>query len=63
MVDELNSVDKRFIYELMPNILLTGSIRLDSQMKMYTGKQIYDVSSAEEFQQHLSEYHYQKWCH
>ena len=63
VVDELNYVDNRYIYQLMSNVKLPGSNILDSQMQMHTGNQRYDVSLAEEFQQHRSEYHDQKWCH
>ena len=37
VVDGINAVDKRYIYQLMPKVQLTGSIRFDSQIKMHTG--------------------------
>ena len=39
VVDGLNSVDKRYICQLMYNIQLPGSNIIDSQMQMYTGNQ------------------------
>ena len=53
----LNDVDKCYIYQLMSNVQLPGSNRLDSQMKMHTGNQNNDVSLAKEFQQHLTKEH------
>ena len=55
VVDGLNAVDKRYIYQLIFNGQLPGSNRFDYQMQMYTGNQKYDVSLAKEFQQHLIE--------
>ena len=46
VVDGLNAVDKRHIYQLMPNFQLTGSNRFDSQIKIHTGNQNNDVSLA-----------------
>ena len=37
MVDGLNAVDKRYIYQLMSKVQLPGSIRFDSQIKFHTG--------------------------
>ena len=37
LVDGLNAVDKRYIYKLMSKVQLPGSVRFDSQIKMYTG--------------------------
>ena len=53
VVDGLNAVDKRYIYQLMSTVQIPGSNRFDSQMKIHTGNQKYDVSLAEEFQHHL----------
>ena len=39
VVDLLNYVDKRYIYQLMPAVQLTGSNRFDSQMQLHTGNQ------------------------
>ena len=37
VVDGLNAVDKRYIYQLMSKVKLPGSVRFDSQIKMHTG--------------------------
>ena len=37
VVDGLNTVDKRYIYQLMSTVQLPGSIRFDSQIQMHTG--------------------------
>ena len=36
VVDGLNAVDKRYIYQLMSKVQLPGSVRFDSQNKMHT---------------------------
>ena len=46
VVDGINAVDKCYIYKLMSNFQLPGSIRFDSQMQILTGKQRDDVSLA-----------------
>ena len=46
----------------MSNVQLPGSKIFDSQMKMRTGNHKYDASLADEFQQHLTKEHFQKWC-
>ena len=46
VVDGINSVYKRYIYQLMSTVQLPGSNRFDSQMQMHTGKQKYYVSLA-----------------
>ena len=53
VVDGLNAVDKRYIYQLMTNYKLTGSKRFDYQMQIHTSNKKNDVSLAKEFQQHL----------
>ena len=53
MADVLNSVDKRYIYQLMFNVQLTGSVRFDSQIKIHTDTKKDDVSLADEFKDHL----------
>ena len=53
----LNAVDKRYIYQFMSTIKLTGLNRFDSQMKMHTGTEKYDTSLAKEFQHHLTKEH------
>ena len=57
VVDGLNAVDKRYIYQLMYTFQLSGSNRFDSQIQMHTGTQKYDISLVKEFQQHLTKKH------
>ena len=57
VVDELNAIDKRYIYQLMSTVQLTGSNRFDEQMQIHTGTQKDDVSLAQELQQHLTKNH------
>ena len=38
LVDGLNAVDKRYIYQLMSNVQLPGTNIFDSQMQMHTDK-------------------------
>ena len=59
VVDRLNTVDKQYIYQLMSKLQLPGSVRFDSQIKMHTGTENKDVSSAKEFKDHLEEEHRQ----
>ena len=44
VVDGLNDVDKRYIYQLISNFQLPGSKRFDTQMQIHTGNQNDDVS-------------------
>ena len=53
VVDRLNDVYKRYIYQLILTVQLTESNTFYSQMQMYTGTQKYCVSLAKEFQHHL----------
>ena len=53
VVDGLNAVDKRYIYQLVSTVQLPGSVRFDSQIKMHTGPKKYDVSLAKKFKEHL----------
>ena len=46
VVDGLITVDKRYIYQLMSNVKLPGSVKFDSQIKMHTGTEKEDVSLA-----------------
>ena len=57
MVDVLNAVDKRYIYQLMSKVQLPGSIRFDSQIKIHTGTEKKDVSLAREFKDYLEGEH------
>ena len=54
VVDVLNAVDKRYIYQLMYTVQLPGSIIFDSYIQMHTGTEKYDVSLDKEFQDHLT---------
>ena len=53
MVDESNAVDKCYIYQLMSNFQLPGSVIFDSQIQMHTGTKKEDVSLAQEFKDRL----------
>ena len=53
VVDGINAVYKRYIYQLMSKVQLTGSVRFYSQIKMHTGTENKDVSLAQEFKDHL----------
>ena len=57
VVDGLNAVDKRYIYQLMSKIQLSGSIRFDSQIKIHTSTEKKDVSLAMSFKDHLEGEH------
>ena len=57
VVDVLNAVDKRYIYQLMSTVQLTVSIRFYSHMQMHIGTQEDNVILAKEFQEHLTKKH------
>ena len=57
VVDGLNAVDKRYIYQLMSKVQLPGSVRFDSKIKIHTGSEKKDVSLAREIQDHLTKNH------
>ena len=57
VVDGINAVDKRYIYQLISNVQLPGSVIFDSQIKIHTGTENKDVSLAHEFKDHLEEEH------
>ena len=59
MVDGLSAVYKRYIYKLLSNVQLPGSVRFDSQIKMHTGTKTKDVSLAQEFKDCLEKEHRQ----
>ena len=59
MVDGLNAVDKRYIYQLMSKVQLPGSIIFDSQINIHTGTEKKDVSLAKEFKYHMDGEHCQ----
>ena len=46
VVDGLNAVGKRYIYQLMSKVQLTGSVIFDSQIKVHTGTENKDLSLA-----------------
>ena len=54
MVDGRNSIDKRYMYQLISNVQLPGSKTFDSQILMYSCTPEKDVSLAKEFQKHMS---------
>ena len=53
VVDGLNDVYKRYIYQLMYKVQIPGSVRFDSQIKIHTGTENKDVSLSQEFKDHL----------
>ena len=53
VVDGLNAVDKRYIYQLMYKVQLPGSVKFDSYIEMHTGTENKYVSLAKEFKDHL----------
>ena len=55
--DGINAVGKRYIYQLMSEVHLPGSIRFDSQIKIHTVTEKKDVSLAREFKDHLEGEH------
>ena len=59
VVDGLNAVDKRYIYQLMSKVQLPGSVIFDSQIQMHTGTENKDLSLAKEFKDRLEEEHRQ----
>ena len=59
VVDGLNHVYKRYIYQLVSKVQLPGSVRFDSQIKIHTGTENKDVSLAQEFKNRLEEEHRQ----
>ena len=59
MVDGLNDVDKRCIYQLLSKVQLPGSVRFYSQIKMHTITEKKDVTLAKEFKDHLEGEHRQ----
>ena len=46
VVDGLNDVDKRYIYQLMSTVQLPGSVRFYSKIKIHTGAKKEDVTLA-----------------
>ena len=54
VVDGLNDIDKRYIYELMSNVQLPGSKTFDSQIQMHSCTENNDLSLAKQFKKKLS---------
>ena len=59
MVYVLNTVDKRYIYQLMPKVQLPGSVIFYSNIKMHTGTEKKNGSLAHEVKNNLEEEHRQ----
>ena len=59
VVDGLNDVEKRYIYQLISMLQLPGSVRFDSQINIHTGAENKDVSLAKEFKDHIEGEHHQ----
>ena len=57
--DGFNDFDKSYIYQLMSKVQLPGSVRFDSEIKMYTGTENKDISLAQEIKNNLEEEHRQ----
>ena len=57
IVDGINAVDKRYIYQLMSSVQFPGSNRLISHMQMNTGNRKYDKRLVKYFQRHLTKYY------
>ena len=57
VMDGINAVNKRCIYQLMYTVQLHGSIIFDSNIQMHTGTEKDGVSLAKEFQEHLTKEH------
>ena len=53
MVDGINAVDKRYIYQFMSTVQIPGSNIFDSHIQMHTGTQKDYVILAKEFQHFL----------
>ena len=54
VVDGLNAINKRFIFQLIATLKLPYAKSYDTHMVMHTGTRTSDVSLAREFQKHLS---------
>ena len=58
VVDGINVIDKRYMYQLMSTVQLTLSKTFDSQIIMHSCTHKKDVSLAKEFQKYLSKEHH-----
>ena len=54
VIDGINAIDKRYMYQWMSNVQLPVSITFDSQILIYSYTHKNDVSLDKEFQKHLS---------
>ena len=54
MVDGINAIEKRYMYQLMSTVQLPVSRKFDSQILMHSFTPKNYVSLAKEFQKHLS---------
>ena len=57
VVDVINDVYKRYIYQLMSTFQLPGSVKFDSQIKIHIGTKKEYVSLAKEFKDNLEKEH------
>ena len=57
VIDGLNTINKRYIYQLMSNVRLPGSKLFDSQILIYSWTQNNDVSLSKYVQKHISKDH------
>ena len=57
VVDGINYIEKKYIYQLMSNVQLPGSKKFDSQIRMHYCTHKNDVSLAKHFQKYLSMEH------
>ena len=57
MVDGINAVDKRYIYQLISKVQLPGSVIFDPQIKIHTGTENKYASLAKEFKDNLEGEH------
>ena len=58
VVDGLNTIDKKYIYQLMSNLQLPGSKTFYSHIVMYSCRQKNDISLAKKFQIYISKKHH-----
>ena len=54
MVDGLNVIGKRYIYQLISTVQLSGSKTFDSKILMHSCTPKNDVNLARQFQKHIS---------
>ena len=56
VVDGLNAIEKRYMYQLLSTVQLTGSKIFDSQIQMHSCTPKKYVSLSKKYQKHLSKY-------